>query len=167
VTRPPPAPGVSTTDVGWRANAACAAGDPDLHHPDGEGRDYRAQVADAKAVCASCPVSASCREWITGYEAGFKVSARWSIWAGMTPAERHALDQKAGTKLDRRMRVDHGGREGTTPATVSQVRYLAGQGMTRSEIARALGLTARQVRRASDRARRDQEQGRSAVGQVA
>lgn len=46
----------------WLPQAACLDGDPELFFPiaaPGTG-PYTAQVASAKAVCASCPVQAEC-----------------------------------------------------------------------------------------------------------
>lgn len=45
----------------WRQFAACRDEDPDLFFPTAEvGPVYEAQVAEAKRVCARCPVRARC-----------------------------------------------------------------------------------------------------------
>lgn len=64
--RPVPTPGtVWTVDrlipsEPWMAGAVCATTDPDLHFPGGYSRGYTKQIADARAVCASCPVVGDC-----------------------------------------------------------------------------------------------------------
>jgi WhiB family redox-sensing transcriptional regulator len=63
---------------GWRTAAACiAADDTELWFPAGLTAPYRNQIAEAKAVCARCPVMDQCREWAlaTGVDAG--------IWGGL------------------------------------------------------------------------------------
>lgn len=48
----------------WRARAACADVDPEVFFPVGEsGPVLERQVAEAKAVCAGCPVRAECLAW--------------------------------------------------------------------------------------------------------
>lgn len=52
---------MSTNDASWRSRAACLDVDPELFFPAAEaGEVYEAQVAEAKAVCATCPVRARC-----------------------------------------------------------------------------------------------------------
>ena len=47
----------------WRVRAACRTEDPELFFPVGDGPATVAQVAQAKAVCARCPVVAQCLEF--------------------------------------------------------------------------------------------------------
>lgn len=70
----------------WRHASACRDMDPELFFPTGySGRAVERQVAEARAVCASCPVAVSCLRWAveTGQEAG--------IWAGITEEDRDPL----------------------------------------------------------------------------
>ena len=45
----------------------------------------QAKIADAKAVCAQCPVLALCRDY--GLTAG---RHEWGIWGGLTEDERRS-----------------------------------------------------------------------------
>lgn len=70
----------------WMARGACAAPevDPDLHFPSGErGPAARRQIWQAKAVCASCPVMAECREY--GMTEGY------GVWGGLSTSERREI----------------------------------------------------------------------------
>jgi WhiB family redox-sensing transcriptional regulator len=40
----------------WRSLAACRSADPDLFFPISSSGQSVAQVAEAKAICAGCPV---------------------------------------------------------------------------------------------------------------
>jgi predicted GIY-YIG superfamily endonuclease len=76
---------------GWRSRAACRPGqdvDPELFFPLGD-QFTPAQLREAKAVCAKCPVKAECLAWAvsTGLTDG--------IAGGLTEAERRALRRKA------------------------------------------------------------------------
>jgi hypothetical protein len=49
------------TGQDWRSRAACRGVEPELFFPVAEsGPQWAAQVAEAKAVCAGCPVRAEC-----------------------------------------------------------------------------------------------------------
>jgi WhiB family redox-sensing transcriptional regulator len=74
---------------GWRNDAACRDGDPDLFFPDGDVRSARAKVKMAKLICRSCPVSTTCLNWAlaSGQEHG--------IWGGLTEDERHRLYRRS------------------------------------------------------------------------
>jgi WhiB family redox-sensing transcriptional regulator len=62
------------------AEAACIGADPDLFFP-GKGRND--DCAEAKAICAGCPVRDEC------LEAG--MSQDFGIWGGTTERERRRL----------------------------------------------------------------------------
>lgn len=64
----------------WRDRAACKGADLSLFFPSEEGGT--AQAAKARAICASCPVMAECRQYALGSP------ERWGIWAGMTERDR-------------------------------------------------------------------------------
>ena len=56
-----PAPGTASRDQTWRGQAACRDEDPELFFPVHGGGPLRdAQVAEAKRVCARCPVRSAC-----------------------------------------------------------------------------------------------------------
>src|SRR6516165_698857 len=69
----------------WRVHAACRRADPRLFFAAGPSEAAFAQAAQAKRVCAGCPVRAICLDWAltTGREIG--------VWGGTAPEERRAL----------------------------------------------------------------------------
>ncbi|SFI97834.1 WhiB family transcriptional regulator, redox-sensing transcriptional regulator [Amycolatopsis sacchari] len=69
----------------WQERAACRGEDPELFFPVSEMGPGARQVAQAKAVCARCPVRAECLQYAldTGLDHG--------IFGGTTDAERRKL----------------------------------------------------------------------------
>lgn len=76
----------------FRLAALCAADNADAERwfPFADPRSdvYRAQVADAKAGCAACPVRAECLADVLGWE---RPGYRHGVYGGLDPAERDAL----------------------------------------------------------------------------
>lgn len=72
-------------EMWWIAHARCLGEDPELFFPVGTGPDARSQEAEAKAVCAGCPVREDCLEWSlrTFQDAG--------IWGGLGEEERREI----------------------------------------------------------------------------
>jgi len=72
----------------WRHDAACRDEDPELFFPVGTSGPAMSQLAQAKAVCHSCPVAADCLAWalVTGQDAG--------VWGGLSEDQRRALLRK-------------------------------------------------------------------------
>ncbi len=69
----------------WRARASCLDVDAELFFPVGDsGAAIEAQVAEAKAVCARCPVWAECL-------ADALVGMPYGIAGGLTAEERRGL----------------------------------------------------------------------------
>jgi WhiB family redox-sensing transcriptional regulator len=68
--------------VSWRLAAACRSADPELFFPlSGSGKALE-QIAEAKVICAGCPVRRQCLE--------FALRTRpQGIWGGLTELERH------------------------------------------------------------------------------
>lgn len=63
--------------------AACAGKDTEMFFPEGP-KDFAKKIADAKAVCSGCPITAQCFSWaIENDEEG--------IWGGTTYRERQLL----------------------------------------------------------------------------
>ena len=90
-----------TTDPGtdWRTRAACLDEDPELFFPIGTTGTALAQIAEAKAVCARCPVAAQCLAF------AIDTGQQYGVWAG--------LDQHVRAKRTRSLRawptkVQHG-----------------------------------------------------------
>ena len=73
----------------WRMDAACREEDPDLFFPIGSTGPALVQTADAKAVCANCPVREPCLRWAleNGQDSG--------VWGGLGVDERRALKRRA------------------------------------------------------------------------
>jgi WhiB family transcriptional regulator, redox-sensing transcriptional regulator len=67
-----------TFDSSWRKDAACIGADPDLFYPEGDKR----KIAQARAICAQCPVIEECREF------ALKLRDPFGIFGGTTPVER-------------------------------------------------------------------------------
>ena len=72
----------------WRHRAVCRDEDPELFFPVGTSGPAIAQIQEAKAVCARCPVSSECLEWAleSGQDAG--------VWGGMSEDERRVLKRR-------------------------------------------------------------------------
>jgi WhiB family transcriptional regulator, redox-sensing transcriptional regulator len=69
-------------DDTWYRLAACRGAPTDLFFPD-PGRADHAAVAEAKAVCAACPVQEPCL--VAG------MAEYHGIWGGLTVRERRAM----------------------------------------------------------------------------
>ena len=73
---------------------ACASIDTDVFFPEGSG-DIHNKIAEAKAICADCPVVALCLN--------YAISAKeWGVWGGTTMKEREYLKRfptRKGTYL--------------------------------------------------------------------
>src|SRR5215467_6772197 len=80
--------------AGWWTRAACASADPELFFPISYSGPALRQVAQAKAICARCPIQRECLRYAldAGYIQG--------VWGGMTEEERRRLARR-----ERRARV--------------------------------------------------------------
>lgn len=86
----------------WRDLAACrTADDPDLWHPIGTTGPALLQTAQAKAMCARCPVRHDCLEAAMNAEGGQARDGRHGIHGGLTGGERHALYQRRARQARR------------------------------------------------------------------
>jgi WhiB family redox-sensing transcriptional regulator len=93
----------------WRSAAACRFADPDLFFPISGSGSALAQIAQAKAVCAGCPVQRQCRAF------ALRSGERYGIWGGMTEHERYQLRRQdergtragAGASGPPRLHGDH------------------------------------------------------------
>ena len=73
-----------TTLWEWQYQGACIGMDSmRFFHPEGErGSTRRRRAANAKAICANCPVIDQCREY------ALAAQEPYGIWGGMTEEER-------------------------------------------------------------------------------
>jgi len=69
----------------WRHQALCRGFDPEIWFPVGDGGPALIQAAEAKAVCAACPVQADCLAF--ALESGCSDG----IWGGLDVDERRAF----------------------------------------------------------------------------
>ena len=70
------------TNTSWRQLAGCRGVDPDIFYPASEDDD---DAAEAKAVCAACPVREPCLEH------ALLVREKHGVWGGLTERERRRV----------------------------------------------------------------------------
>ncbi|HEY2297274.1 MAG TPA: WhiB family transcriptional regulator [Jatrophihabitans sp.] len=77
-------------DWDWQLHAACRGLDTsNFYHPENERGPSRARrERQAKAICATCPVIANCRQWA--------LAARepYGVWGGLSAEERELVLQR-------------------------------------------------------------------------
>jgi WhiB family redox-sensing transcriptional regulator len=66
----------------WRSAAACRFVDPDLFFPVSSSDASLEQAAEAKAICAGCPVRRQCLAF------ALRTRQVHGIWGGLTEGER-------------------------------------------------------------------------------
>ena len=75
----------------WQYEGSCRDMDTEIFfHPEGErGPSRRRRAADAKRICADCPVIVECRE--------HSLASRepYGIWGGLTEEERRKIIREA------------------------------------------------------------------------
>ena len=87
----PSGPGV---DEEWMAEAACLGEDPDLFFPVSSTGPGLAQVEEAKAVCARCPVREACLAY------ALDTRQASGVWGGLTEMERLTLLRRTRLQPD-------------------------------------------------------------------
>lgn len=84
--QPPDAPSLQpVTAELWMDEALCTQADPDMFFPEGQG----ASAAEAKRLCALCPVKAECLEFALAHHEA------WGVWGGLTDKQRRGLRRGA------------------------------------------------------------------------
>ena len=68
----------------WRHKAICRDEDPELFFPVGTSGPAIAQIADAKLVCARCPVTADCLAWAIEHR-------EHGVWGGTDENDRRRM----------------------------------------------------------------------------
>ncbi len=66
----------------WLAAGSCVSADPDLFFPVSASGASATQIAQARRICARCPVRRPCLDFAT------ETSQPDGIWGGTTPEER-------------------------------------------------------------------------------
>jgi len=66
----------------WRSAASCLLADPDLFFPISSAGPAQRQIAQAKTICAGCPVRQECLEF------ALSQGLAYGIWGGTTERER-------------------------------------------------------------------------------
>jgi hypothetical protein len=73
----------------WLTSAACLADnvDPDTFFHDNNA----AFIAEARTICAACPVRRDCLIDCMRHEGGRSAKSRFGVYAGLTPRQRERL----------------------------------------------------------------------------
>lgn len=68
----------------WRALAACKGMDASIFYPEvhGAGTPTNRLIAEAKAVCAHCPVRGDCLDWALSHR------ETEGVWGGLSASDR-------------------------------------------------------------------------------
>ncbi|MGW7087597.1 WhiB family transcriptional regulator [Streptomyces sp. NPDC054871] len=69
----------------WRHHAACLDEDPALFFPNGTTGPWLLVIADAKKVCARCPVMEQCLQW------ALETRQEYGVWGGYDERERRSI----------------------------------------------------------------------------
>ena len=69
----------------WWSGGACLSVDPELFFPISDSGPSRRQVAQAKAICATCQVQRNCLEYAVAR------NHLTGVWGGATEEERQIL----------------------------------------------------------------------------
>lgn len=79
---------IAAPSENWRFRSACRSENPELFFPHREDGPWAVQVAEAKAVCARCPVQSECLQWAldTRQDTG--------VWGGLSESERRSLHRR-------------------------------------------------------------------------
>lgn len=119
------------SDNTWMEDAACRGMNPDVFFPQrGES------TAEARAVCARCPVILRCRHYaLANYE-------KYGIWGGMSERERRRI-RKPRRDGVRPWYVER-------PDAARQAKALLARGLTAGEVAAVVGVNPQSVKRFID-----------------
>jgi hypothetical protein len=124
----------------WRHSAACRDHDPELFFPvAGSGSElYVRQVAEAKAVCAGCPVRARCLEFALE-------QLPYGVAGGLDEHERAALRRGQRRTRPRPVTVCPARQGPVSRADLGRVALRAGRSVV--DVAVEFGVTERTAQR--------------------
>jgi len=77
--------GVAAEERHWRSAAACRSCDPDLFFPVSSSGLSLRQVAEAKKICARCPVRTQCLAFT------LRTRQVHGVWGGTSEQDRYLL----------------------------------------------------------------------------
>lgn len=120
------------SDLSWMDEALCTQADPESFFP-GKGGTGTGQ---AKRLCMSCPVRASCEVYAAEVDAVF---GRWGVWAGKAAGQR-PVRRRSSAERDRGL------------FEASERARLSGQRLV--DVARDLGVSRGALEQARSRARK-------------
>jgi len=80
----------------WRSAAACLSADPELFFPVSNAGEALEQAAEAKAICADCPVRSECLAF------ALRTRQSYGIWGGVAEEERASSRRLSPKRRDRR-----------------------------------------------------------------
>ena len=86
---------MSAAEGHWRSAAACRFADPDLFFPISSSGLALDQVAEAKEVCARCPVQPQCLAF------ALRTRQMHGVWGGMSEQERYLVWKRDFRRIDR------------------------------------------------------------------
>ena len=87
-------------EASWRELAACTAHDPNLFFPVGDTGPALEQIAQAKQICAECPIKVECLTY------AIESNQVNGVWGGTTEQERRLMRRRW---LSARRRNDRAG----------------------------------------------------------
>lgn len=82
--------------MNWRHRAVCRDENPELFHPVGTSGPALLQIAEAKAVCRRCPVTAECLAFAMS-------GSHHGVWGGMSEDERRAMKRRDDARRSRQV----------------------------------------------------------------
>jgi hypothetical protein len=141
----------------WRGRARCRDIDPDVFFPTASrGPVYAAQVADAKQVCAGCPVQAECLDYALAWLPEGVAGGRSQEEREAIRTRREFVPSADAARLEVGLRPD-----ATSHEIAAAGLVLLAAGRSRREVARRCAVTVRTVHRwvATARAEKQQHDG--------
>jgi len=89
-SRAPVGAAARAASAGWQSQAACLDSDPDLFFPISSSGPALQQIAQAKALCASCPVRRECLRF------ALATNQVHGVWGGTSEEKRQQLRSRDG-----------------------------------------------------------------------
>ena len=146
---------VTRHGLDWRRYAACRTVDPELFYPTAQsGPAHQAQVAEAKAVCARCPVREQCLSWAIE-------DLPHGVAGGLTETERshrRGAGQQRVCRVGRRPALPARPVAATRSENAAAGREALRAGQSVAQVATEFGVSDRTVWRWAQRARAEQTQ---------